>query len=672
MEDIEDKVQEGMLSAFRGLEGRVHPKNRWGGQEEGKDKFLINIRDEAKKGRKKSQRLTKMMIPKGSTMVYQLVYTINFMYEMTRITLMNPRDWCQVALDSSTWISSEEVISSDYDSDDDEERNVRHGIHEVGDYFETVQNRTEKVIQETPRRKIKNAFKIEQMVAEHEATIKRTLKKKQGMKIIETPSEGEIEILVSPSEREIELKETPSEGTIEKPKAPSEREIELKEAPSEREIELQVTPSKRETGKMKALSKEDEKPTSTASEIGKVPQSNVRETTPEINVSTQTPTKLSRSEEKIFSLNFRSEIKPQLEQLEASVGEIISDNFDSTQRMLQRHLNDMEEARLALRRTESFLLKRESKRKEKRKEPTRYMKIKSLIAWMLKSFAYVIGIEQIASEKVINDFETAEQFKDYCHVNGCYTMADFLGYKGMSREWDVYEEEYLSDANEELQMIIEKFTNKSWILQCQNSYCRENDLKLEYSERVEGLPLLMTMLKPKDVLATGYTVAMSELIGLQYSEPKSRPDGGVMFMSKLANKVNIALLEEKKLDQIIRAGQLKKLLLTVQIKESGKAKETLQYIEENPNKTFDEIYKWANASNSQKIATSRISKKSKKKDSAIREANVIERKNDKKPKGNSKEKGTYDKSKVECFNCGEFGHYKNECTNETGKKKHLR
>ena len=613
MEDIEDKVQEGMLSAFRGLEGRVHPKNRWGGQEEGKDKFLINIRDEAKKGRKKSQRLTKMMIPKGSTMVYQLVYTINFMYEMTRITLMNPRDWCQVALDSSTWISSEEVISSDYDSDDDEERNVRHEIQEVGDYFETVQSRTEKVIQETPRRKIKNAFKIEQMVAEHEATIKRTLKKKQGMKIIETPSEGEIEILVSPSEREIELKETPSEGTIEKPKAPSEREIELKEAPSEREIELQVTPSKRETGKMKALSKEDEKPTSTASEIGKVPQSNVRETTPEINVSTQTPTKLSRSEEKIFSLNFRSEIKPQLEQLEASVGEIISDNFDSTQRMLQRHLNDMEEARLALRRTESFLLKRESKRKEKRKEPTRYMKIKSLIAWMLKSFAYVIGIEQIASEKVINDFETAEQFKDYCHVNGCYTMADFLGYKGMSREWDVYEEEYLSDANEELQMIIEKFTNKSWILQCQNSYCRENDLKLEYSERVEGLPLLMTMLKPKDVLATGYTVAMSELIGLQYSEPKSRPDGGVMFMSKLANKVNIALLEEKKLDQIIRAGQLKKLLLTVQIKESGKAKETLQYIEENPNKTFDEIYKWANASNSQKIATSKISKNPKRK-----------------------------------------------------------
>jgi hypothetical protein len=329
----------------------------------------------------------------------------------------------------------------------------------------------------------------------------------------------------------------------------------------------------------------------------------------------------------------------------------------------------MEEARLALRRTESFLLKRESKRKEKRKEPTRYMKIKSLIAWMLKSFAYVIGIEQIASEKVINDFETAEQFKDYCHVNGCYTMADFLGYKGMSREWDVYEEEYLSDANEELQMIIEKFTNKSWILQCQNSYCRENDLKLEYSERVEGLPLLMTMLKPKDVLATGYTVAMSELIGLQYSEPKSRPDGGVMFMSKLANKVNIALLEEKKLDQIIRAGQLKKLLLTVQIKESGKAKETLQYIEENPNKTFDEIYKWANASNSQKIATSRISKKSKKKDSAIREANVIERKNDKKPKGNSKEKGTYDKSKVECFNCGEFGHYKNECTSEKGMTK---
>ena len=146
---------------------------------------------------------------------------------------------------------------------------------------------------------------------------------------------------------------------------------------------------------------------------------------------------------------------------------------------------------------------------------------------MLKSFAYVIGIEQIASEKVINDFETAKQFKDYCHVNGCYTMADFLGYKGMSREWDVYEEEYLSDANEELQMIIEKFTNKSWILQCQNSYCRENDLKLEYSERVEGLPLLMTMLKPKDVLATGYTVAMSELIGLQYSEPKSRPDARI-------------------------------------------------------------------------------------------------------------------------------------------------
>ena len=129
MEDIEDKVQEGMLSAFRGLEGKVHPKNRWGGQEEGKDKFLINIRDEAKKGRKKSQRLTKMMIPKGSTMVYQLVYTINFMYEMTRITLMNPRDWCQEALDSSTWISSKEAISSDYDSDDDEERNVRHGIH---------------------------------------------------------------------------------------------------------------------------------------------------------------------------------------------------------------------------------------------------------------------------------------------------------------------------------------------------------------------------------------------------------------------------------------------------------------------------------------------------------------------------------------------------------------